>query len=1059
QPDANSGSRIESTRPGEHPGRLTVSGSLATDSREWKTPRRHAVDGEIRAAVSLASPDTSGVLRAAGMNETGRSIPMSVNGMFASSPPVAAPDAGIDATSLVAASRGRLRYADYYEAGVLGVRELRPYSVAVDPEPYSPDGRAGPYPARSSDAEYTGNVAVFDYEIDDSQNWAAGIVRVNGGAGTDFSDVRSLVVPYRVLDSSGTARVFLQIGALGEDLDADATLDTGSAGLPFRDAAAGITLPTGTIPLPGSAYTEDANGNGVLDAELPDRVFSHEITELSQPAGGAAAAWRSAKITLTAAEARRLSETRAVRFLIYSSSGEVAGRIVFGSIEASGSNFAVSVPMDGFSDPWVSVSERLESDYSGDTLASAYPDVASRLAGSESTPRLLAVEWTNLGGETINLARAAEVPASDYAQLRLYHRLPDSVVADLTLTVRARAGATVIAESSTVVDSSRWGQLVVDLPADRPELITRVEIEVSGSDGATILLDELSFWEPRTSVGTIVSGELRWQPDFEAAAGARPLLSDVIVEQAITAQTASFPDDIGLTRSGVHSSSDIEATVLGARSALGVDLLSNQLGSGVQVRHRFSIPLLSTLTLVDEYRVGYRELEPGSTHALGAAIGLGSSATAALEWTSDQRGDGSVAWTFDIDFDRRSADDPGRPRDDDRAVWADLNVELSERREPTEVSGAYPSSWIHSYADVVPRTSPRRRSGSAGGASAIDLGRVGIELDATAGFASDEEAGRGSAFASLSLASPFRVSDDLDLTLALAREIELIEAGGPESTPAEDVARASGLLVEHPLFFAFSPVVELASPAYPDESASLTDGLLAASYRPTASVDLRRRIRSSPWSLLVPTAVRASLARPAQRTGDAASTIYEAALDAIFVAPNLFGRLGTNPMFDFYDTDEFHSGVNITSSGGDGERWNTDIGVDQRIRILSTGKGSIVLENVLSTSLPPGAETRLTTGLAWRRPGDSDTIDRLPLPALIADVERSVEHTSRLELDYRSRVDTAVFGRLKHETVLGLGQGGSIRAHGAIGLGAERVGDSRPFMFGIRFGIEGRLRL
>ncbi|HKJ85756.1 MAG TPA: hypothetical protein VKA06_06750, partial [Spirochaetia bacterium] len=431
-----------STRPGEHPGRLTLSGSIGTSSDEWTNPSRHRFEGEMSTAITLASPDTSGVLRAAGMNETRRSIPIAVNGMFTAPPPVANPEAGILAASLTRASRGRLLYADYYEPGILGARELLPYSIDVDPEPYAPEGRAGPYPARSSDSEYTGNVAILDYDIDAPENWAAGVVRINGGIGTDFSDTRSFKIPYRVLESDGTVRVFVQLGAIGEDLDADGTLDTGAGGLPFLDAAAGITLPTGTIPAPGFTYTEDANGNGVLDPELPDRVLSREITELTIPASETAAPWQFAEIALTSAEARRLSHTRAVRFLVYADSGDVTGRIAFGSIEANGSSFATSVPMDGVSDPAVSVSERLESDFEGESLASVFPDVASRFTADDTAPRLLSVAWTSLGTDAITLSRASEVPASDYGQLRLYHRLPVSVSEDVTLTLRALAGTT-----------------------------------------------------------------------------------------------------------------------------------------------------------------------------------------------------------------------------------------------------------------------------------------------------------------------------------------------------------------------------------------------------------------------------------------------------------------------------------------------------------------------------------------------------------------------------------------------------------------------------------------
>jgi len=149
----------------------------------------------------------------------------------------------------------------------------------------------------------------------------------------------------------------------------------------------------------------------------------------------------------------------------------------------------------------------------------------------------------------------------------------------------------------------------------------------------------------------------------------------------------------------------------------------------------------------------------------------------------------------------------------------------------------------------------------------------------------------------------------------------------------------------------------------------------------------------------------------------------------------------------------------VTSTRENGAAWDTEIGVDQRIRMLWTSRGSLELENVLSTGLLPDAETRLASELAWKRPGSPDALGGLPLPPLFTELERTLEHVSRIELDFRSQVHTSVFARIRHESVVRFAESGSIRVHGAIGLGTERSEDSRPVMLGVQLGIEGRLRL
>ncbi|MFW5689571.1 MAG: hypothetical protein ACOC1U_08360, partial [Spirochaetota bacterium] len=310
-----------STRAGEYPGRVTLSASMETDSARWQLdpggpdtapPERAAppaaggsLNARAQGAAGISVADTSGALRIAGMGESQREIPVSPLGVYPAPPPVGDPDGsgGLTPAALALDRRGTLLYRDHFVTDFTGSRSLLRYDAPpelVTPYPYEAGGRSGPFPALSVDDAAPGTVAVFDYELAADRAWVAGLIRVDGGSGMDLSDARTIVVPYRVLDADGAVRLLVQAGAIGEDLDGDGRLDSGADGVAFDDPAAGFTLTAGAIPPVGRVSTEDANGNGVLDPELPELVATAEAASLSE------GAWRTLVIDLDEEHAWKL---------------------------------------------------------------------------------------------------------------------------------------------------------------------------------------------------------------------------------------------------------------------------------------------------------------------------------------------------------------------------------------------------------------------------------------------------------------------------------------------------------------------------------------------------------------------------------------------------------------------------------------------------------------------------------------------------------------------------------------------------------------------------------
>ncbi|MFW5849574.1 MAG: hypothetical protein ACOCXN_07350, partial [Spirochaetota bacterium] len=1049
-----------STRPGQYPGHLTLSGSVALDTAE--------IGGELRGAVSFSSSDTSGALRFAGMGENSRTIPVSATALFPAppssvdpgDPSESGPVQDVEPEDLGADLRGRLFYVDHYAIGPLGDRQLLAYNVEpsfVTAYPYESGGRIGPYPASlpSDDGESFPTAAVFDYEIPAGRRWVAGLIRVDGGRGTDLSETRTLIVPYRVLgpgasDSDapiGSVEVFIQVGAIGEDLDTDGSLEGGS-GISFSDVAAGLTLTAGTVPPPGVRYTEDADGNGVLDREIPDLVVSRHLVTVD---GGATTGWDAARIRLTAEEAARLSETRAVRVLIAhdgTTSDSRAGTILVGEITAHGSAFSADYP-DSAS---VSIRELPADLVDGESLEAAFPEVASRLSGAENEPRLLSVDWSGLGTEPLTLVRGAEVPAASYETMRLYYRLAPDASSGGTIALRAVGDAGTIAETGTELKSEAWNELVVELPADSGAVIRTVEIVLAGVDSSEVLLDELSFWDPRTNLGAVSELELEWRPEVELSAGNATIVSDVALGQRLRAQTSAFPGGISAARSGVESSTDLSANVLGADVGLGLDLLATDGGTGVQGRHEVRIPIAPlALVLGDRFRAGYGLIDPGFTHTSDAALTIGTLGEAALGWTSTQRERGAVHWSAE------ASAGAGATTEAD-GLSAELRASLREEVEEGVSPSPYLRSWAESFADVAPRSEVDLRSGRLTLAATLTGDPIGLEGNVDSGFAVSREAGQRSADLSYSLGVPLRLREDTTVTLSLGRSGRVVEPASPRSGVAPEIGAVTALHAAHPVSVAMWPFWELADPDYPGRAASLTSGLVSARYRPEIALSVRRAIRSSPWSLLVPATTRLTLARPTERDRDAAHSEYAIVTEAFFVAPNLFGRLGTTPLFPFYDSDEYQTSARVEVSGGDDAPWETQIGVDAEARLIWGSGHSLRVENTLTTAFPSEDETTVTSTVAYLSERPVQALSWLPLPPLLGEAEQTFTLESSLEFEYDAASERAL-GRLRHAATIHFEERGSIRLHGGVGLGVRGSAQSRETLLGLQLGIEGELRL
>lgn len=1039
-----------STVAGEFPGSVTLSAGVSLSSEAWDQRGPGSLDLQLNGAVTVATSDTSGALRVAGMNEGGTTLPVTEAGLFPSARPVVDPDGtgtGFDPdTDLGYDTRGTLTFTDFSTTTAFGERDLLAYNDSGVELPYEDGGRSGPYPARSFDEAYSGIVAAFDYTLDTAENWVAGTVRLPRT--TDLSGLRELVIPYRVRSATGSVQLVLQIGATAEDLDGDLVLDEGTSGIPFFDQVRSITLNAGVQPDLGSIASEDANGNGVLDAEIPERVFS---APFSTPIDDATAdIWREERITLTAEEASALTGTRSFRIIVLRDGiGARSGSVLVGSVTGAGADFAESVPTPTSA----RIRNRAESEITGQTLEEAFSQEAGQLSTDTEEQSVLVAEWSGLATGEIVLSRGTAVPASDYEHLRVYHRADEGSTLGATLRLTALSGSTIVSETSSVVGSYAWDVLELDLPETNSQLITEIELGISGTGDGTLLLDELSFWDPRTTLGAIADLTVDMESDRTLTVGGRTIVDQIGMSQSLLVQTESFPGSVSSASAGLETTTEGRARVTGISSSASLTTRVTDGITGLLMLHRLSgSPEFVPVSLRSSFQSGFGVLETGTAHAiaLGLSVPVLGVSSADGGWSAIEDG-GNLRreWSADV----RNAS----PAEQSMRTLS-LSLLLQELRLAQPLEGSYPKRWAGSLGRLLADGAPETRTTAYRLDGSVRGDRLGA--DAELGLRTNTDAGTNARKTDLValLAVPLSLRQG-EVTLSLERSLSLTTSGSPAETVVRDTSEAGSVLESFPFFFSEVPLWELFDPGYADRLPSSSEGASAANYEPAAELLVSRPVISSPLSLLVPTSGSVRLARPLERLEDSAFTSYLVDTTLSYIAPNTLGRLSERALFAFYDTDELVSTVRLLSTGGDGADWTHAVELNSRLRLLWTTGRILSFQLAGSAELPGGEPLDALSRLSYSWDSPADTAAAFPLPRTLRDRERTLSHESSLELEAFASGTRSVYARIEHRSTLDITELGSVALYGGLGLGDVRTSLSRSVLVGLRAGIEGRLRL
>ncbi len=903
---------------GEHPGSLLASAEISG--------ARDTFSYYLRGGVSLSTSDTTGKLRLFGMEENRLSVPCSDDTLFPSSVPTLI-------SGCTADNRGILLYRNYRLYSALGGVSLMSYNWEGLPEdqsyPYETWSRPGPYAASPADDDpFSDTLAVFDYILD-SGEWAGGLITLSKNeVPYDLSNYTSFSFSWKLEDGADPLLDFyVEIGAVGEDLDDDGVLDAEtsvySSGFPFNDGGS-VLLIGGGAKLTGNDYldSEDLDGNGVLDTESAETILTltaGSTAGLDEPDGG----FGTQTISLTGEMRSLIKRGAAIRIVIVNGGTQAAeGRLLVGDIAFSGGSFSEEVSGSGS----FGCTERDEEE-----LETVYAEVADDFHSSDEEQRALEIAWGDpdpFSGTGTITGYTTSVEPGGYGSLVWYMKVVETD-SPLTLSVALTDSEGNGVSCDFTADSGEWtkyrmplagGSLVVDGKETSFEAVdasdgsySRFTFSLSGSSAGSILIDEVHLADPVTRVSGAIEGGISYtKPGTILGIGDIAVLSDFSFSQDLLFTGAQFA--AGFRDSSISTVSSVTETAftllsVGMKGALCYDYRdSESLWGG---SHEISLPV-GWIEITDSF--AYRDLteeriyereDTLSANIPGVCKAAVSASSALVSRNLQQLWEGSVDSSFKGPF------------------ALELGGELKQLSSDFEVpESGYFASWIAGFSQLLPveYDSLPKRYGDLSLSLDLETVPIGLSIAPVLGYEITVTEERiFTTYGRIACSVPFAFSvgepTEWGVSIGYSRNFSSSGTVAESATFASDIELAAGSVAGFTPFYSEIPIAELFAGSSAETFASVTDGSSKAAYQPELSMDLYTALGSNWYNLLIPNTLHLSLGRQFTRKGD---TIGDTAVWNLTLRTsllNLFGKLGRYPILPFYRTEEIVTSAILESEG------------------------------------------------------------------------------------------------------------------------------------------------
>ncbi len=1084
-----------SSRLDENPGTIAASTGFS-----WKLPESGNLQVSAAATLQYRTSDSSGFLRILSMEGDEQYLSLSPANLFPAAPP-----SGMSQDSRVPSI-----YRDYRRTDIFGNSSLLSYDDPTsDDAQYVKANRTGPYLAGPGNSGITGSVGVLEWDSWDyagGHTWSGAQLQVPGGS-LDLQTLESVRLSIRYENDAADAvipdavEIYLVLGSSSEDLDGDRTIDEGESTLqpelPFTDSSgedvlAGGRYPTGTTP-----YTEDANGNGILDDEEDASVLTVRLDSEIFDFRNRPDEWIEVEIPID--DNLKLAASRSARLILTSTGDDIPpGRLLFSRLELeSGTLFTTVTGASGSS------SARYTDDplTGSDSLMNVRQTVADRFHRNAADDQKVArVSWT--GVDTLSTDSAVIVrtvtdafSTDAYDTLRLYvltgssGALPEITEPDATVRIRYANGTDSLADEitasfdladlTTSPGAGSWQEIVLDLSEKTVSLDGRnlaadvsvpagvrdlhiFSIEIRGSAEGVVYLDELHAADPVDSLATAGHLLVDWSPAVEIAGpGQTPLLHQVRISEYIALRSSGYRDT-GSEITGYDSGTGSAGTAVTA-TTLGFSIFNASIstearfsnGDSVrsEARHSAYLPFFENhLAVTDKYSRSWMYVEDFESRDLGVV------------WSSERTFAGSLTGTVRQDRDKEvrnwslAVSTPSAI-----PTTASLKFLVQYDGSVSELSAdGYPESWLAGTQALFggePMESVTRLSSVTPQMripfeNAGRSGYIAIETDAVA-HNHRSTVGTQTSSLGLSLSGERKNSGGTPWTISpsAGRTYAFTAPTGSKSL-YDDASEFLDGFGRYPVPFRQIPLYDLFAPEI-----ALPAGISAQTYESAAAIAFSRPVRSRIRDLIVPAEANFTVDRTVQGELDSVRDRREWDARVSAIGINVWGTQSARPVFQWYESEEIRNTLSCTISEelGFGEPPSWAVGLETGALLFLDDDARITIDQAIDFSRNETSVLTFASGIAFTR-----RVDSYPPVRILDRLDESPYRNDREALAVELAADDGAFeswkAEISHETTFVLGKNGSIRAWGEIGWITRPFADSGyEHLVGLLFGLEGTL--
>jgi hypothetical protein len=462
--------------------------------------------------------------------------------------------------------------------------------------------------------------------------------------------------------------------------------------------------------------------------------------------------------------------------------------------------------------------------------------------------------------------------------------------------------------------------------------LTQLIVQVSGAGVAApgfLYIDEVYCTDPQGDFGGALVGSLSARlPGALITAGNVVILSDMNIREDVSAMTAGFAPLYGTPSPAedISSQTQVDANVLTARTTVNLNLRETAGAVSASGGHRVAIPSLGIpLSFTDAFALNLaggfsRENQVAFSPSQDLVLSLDSTASADADLTPGS-GQLSQAWQGSI------AAVPFSPLSVSTTV--SLNQAVAGYDLPQQWYGA---RWAREYSLLAPWEggSDILRGEQLDFKAGIPASPFGFSFEATTGASGTSYAPTLGTFiqqnnAALSLQMFLKLGrgDVSDTTLGLGYRRQLSVTTAPALGPrfAAETDELGRVLSLQGYMLGALPFVELFS----DNAATILpawvnkDGSTPASsgtYSPSVNLSLQRSYGSRISDLFIPSGVDISLGQDLRKTADLTQTTMYIRPKTTTRAVNLFGELGSYPLWPGIRTDEYSLSLSASVDGG-----------------------------------------------------------------------------------------------------------------------------------------------